>query len=60
MRYDNSSVKYKVFVPMKASKMDKTNPIKLTGDSPAIVQIASDDSGTDRMNGDTHQQNNDN
>ncbi len=30
--------------------MDTNNPIKLTGDSPAIVQIASDDKGTDRMN----------
>jgi len=49
IRYDNKSVKYKIFVPMKASKMDKTNPIKLTGESPAIVQIASDDRGTDKM-----------
>ena len=41
---------HRIFVPMKASKTDKTNPIKLTGESPAIVQIASDDRGTDRMN----------
>ena len=50
IRYDNNRVKYRIFVPMKASKTDKTNPIKLTGESPAIVQIASDDRGTDRMN----------
>jgi hypothetical protein len=50
MRYDRSSVKYKIFVPMNTSTMDMNNPIKLTGDSPAIVQIASDDRGTDRTN----------
>ena len=50
MRYERRSVKYKIFVPMNTSKMDMNNPIKLTGDSPAIVQIASDERGTDRTN----------
>lgn len=34
---------------MKASKIDKTNPIKLTGESPVIMQIARDVRGTDKM-----------